>query len=151
MSVQERIDAARAGTNPRLITRMPSGWAVLGDDQFFSGYSVLLADPVVDGLNSLDAEGRAAFLRDMGILGDALLEATGACRLNYEILGNTDHALHVHIFPRYQSEPEELRKVPVWFYDRAQRSSRPFDAARDSELISKIAAAIRRRTQAFGS
>ncbi len=130
---------------------MSSGWAVLGDDQFITGYSVLLADPVVEGLNSLDAEGRAVFLRDMGILGDALLEATGACRLNYEILGNTDHALHVHIFPRYQSEPEELRKVPVWFYDREQRSSRPFEAARDKELKEKIAAAILRRTRAFGS
>jgi hypothetical protein len=145
MAIQGRIDSARAGTNPNLIARMPSGWAVLGDQQFIRGYSVLLADPVTDGLNGQDPKARAVFLRDMGILGDALLAATGACRINYEILGNTDPGLHAHLFPRYMSEPEELRKGPVWFYDRALRESRPFDAGRDTELKKRIAEEIAKK------
>jgi diadenosine tetraphosphate (Ap4A) HIT family hydrolase len=121
---------------------MPSGWAVLGDAQFLRGYSLLLADPVVSDLNALDEERRRLFLRDMAILGDALLETTDAFRINYEILGNTDPALHAHVFPRYQTEPEELRRGPAWFYDRALRESIPFDADRDKELMERVAAPV---------
>lgn len=82
----------------------------------------------------------------MSMIGDALLEVTGAYRINNEILGNTDPALHTHIFPRYLSEPEELRKGPVWFYDRVFRQSIKFDYQRDKELMDKISAAILSRS-----
>jgi diadenosine tetraphosphate (Ap4A) HIT family hydrolase len=145
MSIQDRIDSARAGTNPSLIARMPSGWAVLADQQFIRGYSLLLADPVVDGLNCQSEKARSVFFRDMGILGDALLAVTGAYRINYDILGNTDPGLHAHLFPRFMSEPEEFRKGPVWFYARALRESKPFDAVRDAELKKSIAEEIAKR------
>ena len=45
MTVIDRIQSARAGTNPTVIKRMQSGWAVLGDYQFLRGYSLLLSDP----------------------------------------------------------------------------------------------------------
>ena len=143
--IHQRIEAAQAGTNPTVISRMPSGWAVLGDVQFLRGYALLLADPVAPDLNALDESGRARFLQDMAILGDALLEVTGAYRINYEILGNSEAALHAHVFPRYMSEPEDLRKGPAWLYDREYRLSVKFDAERDQELMQHIAQAIRRR------
>ena len=57
---------------------MGSGWAVLGDQQFPPGYALLLPDPVVPSLNALPPAARARFLLDMSVLGDALLEVTGA-------------------------------------------------------------------------
>ena len=48
-----------------------------------------------------------------------LLATTGCVRVNYEILGNTDPALHAHIVPRYASEPEDRRRMPIWLYDWA--------------------------------
>ncbi len=143
--IHQRVEAARAGTNPTVICRMPSGWAVLGDVQFLRGYSLLLADPVVSDLNALEKSQRGRFLLDMSILGDALLEVTGAFRINYEILGNAEPALHVHVFPRYMSEPEELRQGPAWRYDREYRLSVRFDAERDKELMQRLAQAIQRR------
>ncbi len=143
--IHQRVEAARAGTNPTVISRMPSGWAVLGDVQFLRGYSLLLADPVVADLNALGESQRIRYLQDMAILGDALLEVTGAYRINYEILGNTEPALHAHVFPRYISEPEDLRKGPAWLYDRDFRLSVKFDAERDKELMQRLAQAIRRR------
>ncbi len=143
--IHQRVEAARAGTNPTVISRMPSGWAVLGDVQFLRGYALLLADPVVADLNALNESGRVRFLQDMAILGDALLEATEAYRINYEILGNTEAALHAHVFPRYMSEPEDLRKGPAWLYDREYRLAVKFDAERDKELMQHLAQAIRRR------
>jgi diadenosine tetraphosphate (Ap4A) HIT family hydrolase len=117
----------------------------LSDVQFLRGYSILLSDPVVPDLNALDKAKRTEYLLDMTILGDALLEVTGAYRINYEILGNTDPVLHAHVLPRYMSEPEELRKGPAWFYDRAYMNSMRFDYERDKKLMQQIAEAVRQR------
>lgn len=96
---------------------MKSGWAVLADKQVTRGQCLLLPDPVVENLNVLQGEARAQFLSDMAQLGDALLKVTGAARINYEILGNLDPALHAHVVPRYLDEPEEHRTKPVFSYD----------------------------------
>ncbi|ARB28703.1 HIT domain-containing protein [Pseudomonas tolaasii] len=115
--ITERVELARNGANDKVICRMASGWAVMGDVQFLPGYCLLLPDPVVASLNDLDTQARAAYLLDMARLGDAVLQATGALRMNYEILGNSEPELHCHIFPRYASEPDDKRKMPAWFYD----------------------------------
>lgn len=143
--IHKRVELAREGKNPTVICRMPSGWAVLSDQQYLRGYSILLADPVVGYLNELDPAGRSRFLLDMALLGDALLEATGAYRINYSILGNTDAALHAHVHPRYLSEAEDLRKgLPFEYYTRGV-SQIMFDYDRDKELMEKIAAAVKKR------
>ncbi len=141
-AIHARVRAARAGENPSVVCRMPSGWAVMGDSQLLRGYCLLLPDPVVPDLNALTGADRAQFLADMATLGDALLEVTGAVRCNYEILGNQDPALHAHVFPRFATEPEAYRTLPPMFYPAEERSAVPFDAARDKELMAKIAAAV---------
>jgi diadenosine tetraphosphate (Ap4A) HIT family hydrolase len=96
---------------------MASGWLVAGEVQVVSGYCLLLPDPVVPHLNSLVGEARAQFLVDMARAGDALLKVTGAARINYEMLGNLEPALHCHLFPRRSDEPESVRFKPVWSHD----------------------------------
>lgn len=54
---------ARGGAHPGLFGRLLSGWAVLCDMNNLSGYSILLANPLVAGLNDLTAEARAGFYR----------------------------------------------------------------------------------------
>jgi diadenosine tetraphosphate (Ap4A) HIT family hydrolase len=136
--IHERVELARAGRNPYSICRVRSGWVVLGDHQFFRGYSLLLADPVVGHLNDLTLSDRSQFLMDMAAIGDSLLAVTDAYRVNYEILGNTDPALHAHIHPRYMTEPGERRRGAIWLYDREQRYGMPFDEARDRPLMNAI-------------
>jgi len=51
-------------------------------------------------------------------------------------LGNTETALHAHIFPRYKDEIEERRKNPVWFYD--WQNAPKFDKEKYKELMKKI-------------
>ena len=119
--IHRRVEAARNGTNPTVICRVPSGWCVLGDVQFLRGYALLLPDPVVPDLNALDQQGRAQFLHDMTVLGDALLEVTGADRINYQILGNLEPALHAHIFPRSRTEPAPYRTSLPQSYEPAYR------------------------------
>jgi len=138
--IHRRVAAARAGSNPAVITRMESGWAVVGDHQIVFGYSLLLPDPVVPDLNSLSVPERARFLLDMAALGDALLETTGAARVNYEILGNSEPALHAHGFPRYETEPEQFRRRPVWLYDWS--TARRFVRSSYEQFISKVLQAL---------
>jgi diadenosine tetraphosphate (Ap4A) HIT family hydrolase len=142
IAIPQRIEAARAGTNLALICRMPSGWVVLCDMQFLSGYCILLSDPVVSSLNDLNHAQRVDFLSNMATVGDALLEVTGAYRINYAIAGNTDPYLHAHIVPRYMAEPEVLRKDLPWSHPQAEMDTIKFDYIRDKALMEKIRQAI---------
>ena len=92
-AIHRQVEAARNGELPRVIARMKSGWAVLGATQITHGYALLLPDPVVPDLNALTE------------------------RINYEILGNVEPALHAHVIPRHASEDSELRRKPVWLHD----------------------------------
>jgi diadenosine tetraphosphate (Ap4A) HIT family hydrolase len=99
---------------------------------------LLLPDPVVPSLNDLSRDHRAQFLLDMTAIGDALLATTNAYRINYEILGNSEPALHVHIFPRRLTEPDQYRFGPVFAYPKADLESRPFDLNRDNRLLRSL-------------
>lgn len=141
--IHKRVEAARHGENPTVLCKMDSGWAVFGDVQMLNGYCLLLPDPVPSDLNALSQAEREKFLLDMSIIGDALLEVTEAERINYEILGNSEKALHAHIIPRYAAEPEELRRGPVWFYDWSQAPR--FDPQKHKPLMDKLRAALEKR------
>lgn len=141
--IHRRVAAARRGESPHVIARMRSGWVVAHDRQVVRGCCVLLPDPVVLDLNVLESAERLQFLADMATVGDALLAVTGAKRINYEILGNSEPALHAHVFPRYDSEPEHLRSRPVWFYDWSKAPE--FDPSSQASFIEAVAAALRER------
>jgi diadenosine tetraphosphate (Ap4A) HIT family hydrolase len=141
--IHQRVRECRSGTYPKSICRINSGWVVLGDVQFVRGYCLILPDPVVADLNQLNTDDRKTFLYEMSIVGDVLLEITPAQRINYEIIGNVEPALHAHIFPRYTDEPEDLRLRPVWFYDWDNAPA--FDPERDLSLMEVISEHLQKR------
>ena len=145
MSVSQQVEAARAGVEPALISRVPSGWVILCTMQYLRGYCMLLPDPVVLSLNDLIPEQRASYLNDMSIVGDALLEVTGAQRINYAIMGNSDKVLHAHIVPRYLTEPDVFRLNTPWSYPQETMNATLFEPDRDSDLMMQLKAAIRKR------
>lgn len=131
-AIHRRVLACRAGADPALIVRMPTGWAVMGDPQVLRGYCLLLPDPVVPHLNALAPSAQVAFLADMARLGQATQDVTGALRINYALFGNLEPALHAHVFPRLAAEPEALRAAHPWAWDWT--NARPFDPLVDGEL-----------------
>jgi diadenosine tetraphosphate (Ap4A) HIT family hydrolase len=134
--IHAQVMEAREGRLSRVVTRLYSGWVVLGERQFVRGYALLLPDPVVPSLNALGAQERTQFLMDMSRIGDALLKISGALRINYAILGNVDPALHAHVIPRYSTEPPQLRTAHPWAYDW---SAAPlFDRATYGELADSL-------------
>lgn len=138
-AIHRRVEACRAGADPTCVARVAGGWVVMGDPQVLRGYSLLLPDPVVPHLNAMPVPAQAVFLADMARLGQALLELTGAIRVNYAMFGNVEPALHAHVFPRYADEPAALREANPWVYDWSAAPA--FDVARDGALLD----ALRRR------
>lgn len=119
---RDRIGSSLRGENPTVMTRLPGGFAVIGDVQWLPGYCVLLTDdPSAQRLSDLSGPDRSAFLESMARLGAAVELACSGLdpafrRVNLEILGNTDPFLHAHVWPRYDWEPAELVGGPVWLY-----------------------------------
>lgn len=142
-AIHRRVDALRAGNDPTFVARLASGWAVLGERQVLPGYCLLLPDPVVPTLNALAGAARAAFLADMAALGDAVLVATHAARINYAIFGNQDPALHAHVIPRYHDEPATYATAQPWAYDWDRAPA--FDPERHGELRDRIHAGLGNR------
>jgi diadenosine tetraphosphate (Ap4A) HIT family hydrolase len=125
--IHELVESCRRGDDPTVVARLRSGWAVMGRQQVLLGYCLLLPDPVVPHLNALEPHARDLFLSELGLLGEAVLAATAALRINYAMFGNVEPALHAHVHPRYSDEPNEMRTSNPWGYDWQQAP--PFDAA----------------------
>lgn len=117
MTIQSIVENCRAGTYAAQVARLESGWVVMGERQVFVGYCLLLPDPLVPHLNALSEADRSRFLGDMALLGDAILAAVAAQRINYALFGNADPVLHAHVFPRFADEPHATRALHPWAFD----------------------------------
>ncbi|MGH7266166.1 MAG: HIT family protein [Candidatus Rokuibacteriota bacterium] len=129
------VASPASGETLRKIEDLPASVAVLGADQFYRGYAVVIARSHATELFQLpDADG-VQYYRDMLRVARAIAHAFGPRKLNYELLGNTVAHLHWHLFPRYADDPNPAR--PVW--EHAHPPRRPTD----EEAVATIAA-IRR-------
>jgi diadenosine tetraphosphate (Ap4A) HIT family hydrolase len=140
-AIHGMVERCRAAEYPAAVTRLRSGWVVMGERQVLTGYCLLLPDPVVPHLNALASEQRAQFLSDMALVGDALLRVTTALRINYALFGNVDPALHAHVFPRHTSEPEATRTAQPWALD--WNAAPCYSEAQHGELKRRIGADLR--------
>lgn len=132
-----RVQALRRGQDAAAVAKLPSGWVVMGDRQLLAGYCQLIADPVVPHLNALPDRDRQRFLNDAARIGDALLAATDALRVNYLILGNQCPALHAHVIPRYAwEEPAHLTGANALYF---QESGPKFSEREHGELKTRLA------------
>lgn len=116
----DRITLIENDENPYFVKELETGYVVLGDHQYFTGYSLLLCKEHVFELHELQEDYRTTFLSDMARLAQGVYRAFGPAKLNYELLGNGDPHLHWHIFPRYV---DDGIKGPVWNLDSVQRQS----------------------------
>ena len=90
----QRIEMIKEGSNPYLVKELSTGYVVLGDHQYFKGYTLFLAKQHVRELHDLDPETRLAFLAEMSQVQEAVAKACGAEKMNVELLGNGDAHLH---------------------------------------------------------
>ena len=113
--------------NPYLIAELDTGYAVLGDNQHYRGYTIFLAKQCASELHQLAPDIRTRFLTEMADVAEAVFRAFEPRKLNYELLGNSVAHLHWHIFPRYADDPNPA--WPVWNNDEFLQASRHTDIA----------------------
>jgi diadenosine tetraphosphate (Ap4A) HIT family hydrolase len=149
-AAESPIAAALRGENPKVMARMRTGFAVIGDTQLLPGYSLLLTDDLeLDHLSDLSWSRRRDFLLDLSLVGEAVFAVTrkqGARRINYEVLGNSWPHLHGHVHPRYEWEPPDKLSAPVWRYPKQLRDApeHAYDEARHGGLRAAITAELTR-------
>lgn len=140
---QRPIQRKPAPEQDEYVCRMRSGYLVLADMQYLPGYAILIGEPHARSLNDISPEQQALFMQDMAVVGDLLMRVTGAYRVNYAILGNTDPYLHAHIVPRYADEPAEYIRGLPWSYPNITAEETSFKLERHAELIHKLRDGLR--------
>ena len=115
----DRIDAIKKGVNPYFVKELTTGYLVLGDYQFYRGYTLFISKEHAAELHELDTAIRDAFLGEMALVAEAVFLAFKPDKLNYELLGNSEKHLHWHLFPRRKTDPQP--EAPVWIIDKTIR------------------------------
>jgi diadenosine tetraphosphate (Ap4A) HIT family hydrolase len=127
----------RPETVYRKVAELPTAIAVLGNDQFYRGYTLVVARTHATELFHLPEDEATRYCADMMTVARAVADAFRPRKLNYELLGNTVAHLHWHVFPRYQDDPAPQR--PVWEHPHPPRL---LSDAEYSHIISALRAKL---------
>lgn len=127
----ERINMIKKKINPYFVAELETGYVVIGDHQYFKGYTVFLCKQHETELYFLDEDYKIKFLSEMSKVDEAVYNSFMPNKLNYELLGNGDTHIHWHIFPRRENDTPI--KGPVWWLDRELMYSEDMKI-RDREL-----------------
>ena len=95
----DRIELIKAGENPYFVKELETGYVVIGDHQYFEGYTLFLVKEHVTELHHLHP-------------------TFSAEKMNVELLGNGDAHVHWHIFPRRAGDMKGHGlngRGPVWW------------------------------------
>ncbi len=114
-----RITQIQEDTNPYFVAELQTGYVVLGDFQYFHGYTLFLCKQHVSELHYLEQSVKMHFLEEMSLVAQAVFECFTPLKLNYELLGNSEPHLHWHLFPRQSNEA--MLRSPVWLVDKSIR------------------------------
>ncbi len=124
--VCDRIKMIRENENPWFVKELETGYVVIGDNQHFRGYTLFLCKEHKTELFHLSQATKLKFLEEMSLVAEAVANAFGAEKMNYELLGNGDTHMHWHLFPRVSGDLEDYGnngKGPVWWYPREKMYS----------------------------
>lgn len=128
----DRIEMIKKGENPWFVRELETGYAVIGDHQYFKGFTLFLCKVHETELFRLDRDFKMKFLEEMSLVAQAAAAAFGADKMNYELLGMGDAHLHWHLYPRRNGDLNGYGnngKGPVWWlpmnimYDDSTRPS----------------------------
>lgn len=114
----ERIDWIKEGGNPYFVKELETGYVVIGDSQYFKGYTLFLAKEHVTELHQMNIAIKLKFLEEMSLVQEVVAKAFQAEEMNVELLGNGDAHVHWHLFPRRVGDMKGYGlngRGPVWW------------------------------------
>lgn len=136
----ERIELIKQGKNPHFVKELETGYVVIGDGQYFKGYTLFLAKEHVTELHQMEYETKIKFLEEMSIVQEAVAKAFQAEKMNIELLGNGDAHVHWHLFPRKAGDMKGYGhngRGPVWWVPREEMSSEEYQP-KENDLLQLV-------------
>ena len=136
----ERIELIKQGKNPHFVKELETGYVVIGDGQYFKGYTLFLVKEHVTELHQMEYETKIKFLEEMSIVQEAVAKAFQAEKMNIELLGNGDAHVHWHLFPRKAGDMKGYGhngRGPVWWVPWEEMSSEEYQP-KESELLQLV-------------
>ena len=136
----ERIELIKQGRNPHFVKELETGYVVIGDGQYFKGYTLFLAKEHVTELHQMEYATKIKFLEEMSIVQEAVAKAFQAEKMNIELLGNGDAHVHWHLFPRKAGDMKGYGhngRGPVWWVPWEEMSSEEYQP-KESDLLQLV-------------
>lgn len=136
----ERIELIKQGKNPHFVKELETGYVVIGDGQYFKGYTLFLAKEHVTELHQMEYETKIKFLEEMSIVQEAVAKAFQAEKMNIELLGNGDAHVHWHLFPRKAGDMKGYGhngRGPVWGVPWEEMSSEEYQP-KENDLLQLV-------------
>ena len=136
----DRIELIKQGKNPHFVKELETGYVVIGDGQYFKGYTLFLAKEHVTELHQMQYETKIKFLEEMSIVQEAVAKAFQAEKMNIELLGNGDAHVHWHLFPRKTGDMQGYGhngRGPVWWVPWEEMSSEEYQP-KESDLLQLV-------------
>ena len=139
----ERIELIKQGKNPHFVKELETGYVVIGDGQYFKGYTLFLAKEHVTELHQMEYETKIKFLEEMSIVQEAVAKAFQAEKMNIELLGNGDAHVHWHLFPRKAGDMQGYGhngRGPVWWVPWEEMSSEEYQPKKNDllQLVNRL-------------
>lgn len=143
----DRIEMIKNGKNPYFVKELETGYVVIGDHQYFKGFTLFLCKRHETELFHLDRKFKMKFLEEMSLVAEAAARAFGSEKMNYELLGMGDAHLHWHLYPRRSGDLGDYGnhgKGPVWWlpmdkmYDDSTRPSADELEEMKARLLSEL-------------
>lgn len=136
----ERIELIKQGKNPHFVKELETGYVVIGDGQYFKGYTLFLAKEHVTELHQMEYETKIKFLEEMSIVQEAVAKAFQAEKMNIELLGNGNAHVHWHLFPRKAGDMQGYGhngRGPVWWVPWEEMSSEEYQP-KENDLLQLV-------------
>jgi diadenosine tetraphosphate (Ap4A) HIT family hydrolase len=108
----EREALLRAGSYPYLVKELEHTWWLLGEHQYYAGYSVLLLKGHEREISDLSPERAEGVFRELRQVESAVRRTFRPHKMNLCSLGNVVDHVHWHLFPRYAEDSQ--RANPAW-------------------------------------
>jgi diadenosine tetraphosphate (Ap4A) HIT family hydrolase len=116
-----------SGEAIRKIHELPTAIVVLLNDQYYPGYTLVIAKTHATELYHLPEHESTQYYQDMLRVAQAIATVFQPRKMNYELLGNTVAHLHWHLVPRYGWDPNPQR--PIWEHTHAPKVLSPQEYA----------------------
>ena len=111
----------KAGTFRDFVAELDASYVILGDQQFYRGYCVLISKIHAHEIYQMPPDAARTLFDEMRLCAEAIATVAKPWKMNYECLGNSVPHVHWHLFPRFEHESDELRRGPIWLRPEAER------------------------------